>query len=352
VETLWEQAAERLRLIQEGLRRPIDVYGATIADRPARITRAQAVQALEDPDSALGRLRTLMDAWIGLWFWPLDNDAKPPTWDQWLRVAEDLVRPDERHGQTGQLDIFDDLPQLLAAEADRLEGQIPVAELRERNPWLVVACDAAHDEGAWHWDLEFAPAFARGGFDLQVGNPPWVRPRWLDDVILAEHDPWWGVTDKAPSKVLKERRLETLAIPEAQESYLDEVAFASGALELMSSPVERPVLTGIQTNLYMIFMDTTWRQSAPDGIVGLIHPESHFVDPKGGALRRQAYRHLRRHWQHINSLFLFEEIHHMNVERPPVSRSRWLRGRVGLGLMILPFPVDGSGVVQRRVAAA
>ena len=51
VETLWEQAAERLRLIQEGLRRPIDVYGATIADRPARITRAQAVQALEDPDS-------------------------------------------------------------------------------------------------------------------------------------------------------------------------------------------------------------------------------------------------------------------------------------------------------------
>ncbi|MBL0203098.1 MAG: hypothetical protein IPQ14_01895 [Candidatus Microthrix sp.] len=51
METLWEQAAERLRLIQEGLRRPIDVYGATIADRPARITRAQAVQALEDPDS-------------------------------------------------------------------------------------------------------------------------------------------------------------------------------------------------------------------------------------------------------------------------------------------------------------
>ncbi|MEI2810495.1 MAG: hypothetical protein V9F00_09915 [Nocardioides sp.] len=147
VETLWEQAAERLRLIQEGLRRPIDVYGATIADRPARITRAQAVQALEDPDSALGRLRTLMDAWIGLWFWPLDNDAKPPTWDQWLRVAEDLVRPDERHGQTGQLDIFDDLPQLLAAEADRLEGQIPVAELRERNPWLAVACDAAQTGG-------------------------------------------------------------------------------------------------------------------------------------------------------------------------------------------------------------
>ncbi|WP_020378290.1 hypothetical protein [Candidatus Microthrix parvicella] len=308
VETLWEQAAERLRLIQEGLRRPIDVYGATIADRPARITRAQAVQALEDPDSALGRLRTLMDAWIGLWFWPLDNNAKPPTWDQWLRVAEDLVRPDERHGQTGQLDIFDDLPQLLAAEADRLEGQIPVAELRERNPWLAVACDAARREGAWHWDLEFAPAFAKGGFDLQVGNPPWVRPRWLDDVVLAEFDPWWGITGKAPNNVLRNRRVETLADPTAQHAYLEEVALATGGLELMRSPVERPSVAGIQTNLYMVFMDTTWRHSTPDGIVGLLHPEGHFVDPAGGALRRQTYGRLRRHWQFLNELMLFEDI--------------------------------------------
>ncbi|MEZ5380505.1 MAG: hypothetical protein R2754_01775 [Microthrixaceae bacterium] len=313
VETLWKQAAERLRLIQEGLRRPIDVYGATIADRPARITRAQAVQAVEDPDSALGRLRTLMDAWVGLWFWPLDNDAKPPTWDQWMRVAEDLVRPDERHGQTGQLDIFDDLPQLLAAEADRLEGQIPVAELRERNPWLAVACNAAHDEGAWHWDLEFAPAFVNGGFDLQVGNPPWVRPIWLDDLVLAEFDPWWGITEKAPTKVLMNRRIESLSDALVQQGYLTEVAVATGGIELMSSPVERPVLTGIQTNLYMLFMDTTWRHSTTDGVVGLLHPESHFVDPKGGALRRQTYQRLRRHWQFVNEADLFDDIHNMVV---------------------------------------
>ena len=346
VETLWEQAAERLRLIQEGLRRPIDVYGATIADRPARITRAQAVHALEDPDSALGRLRTLMDAWIGLWFWPLDNDAKPPTWDQWLRVAEDLVRPDERHGQTGQLDIFDDLPQLLAAEADRLEGQVPVAELRERNPWLAFACDAARREGAWHWDLEFAPAFAKGGFDLQVGNPPWVRPRWLDDVVLAEHDPWWGVTEKAPTKALKERRAETLACPNAQASYLDEVAFATGGLGLISSPVERPVLAGIQTNLYMVFMDATWRHQAPGGIVGLLHQEAHFVDPKGGKVRRGAYRRLRLHVHFVNELSLFEDVKHnktfgLNVygtEREPSFRQlSWVFHPATIGASLSHF---------------
>lgn len=41
---------------------------------------------------------------------------------------------------------------------------------------------------------------------------------------------------------------------------------------------------------------------------GLLHPESHFVDPKGGPLRRQAYRHLRRHWQHTNHTKLFEDV--------------------------------------------
>ena len=52
----------------------------------------------------------------------------------------------------------------------------------------------------FHWELEFSPVFARGGFDLQVGNPPWVRPRWSDEDALAEHDPWFGITDPIPEK--------------------------------------------------------------------------------------------------------------------------------------------------------
>jgi hypothetical protein len=40
------------------------------------------------------------------------------------------------------------------------------------------------------------------------------------------------------------------------------------------------------------------------------------------------------------------------IERPPVGRSRWLRGRVGLGLIVLVLPVDGSYVAERGVPAA
>ena len=314
VEGMWAQATERIRLTQQGLRRPIDVYGATIAEREPGTSRAQAEKALTDPDSPLGRLRTLMDAWVGLWFWPLDTGQSPPNWEQWLQVAEELIRPDERHGLEGQLDLFDDLAQLLDAEESEKRNQTSVAELKQQHPWLEVAVGAARREGAWHWDLEFAPVFHQGGgFDLQVGNPPWVRPIWYDDLVLAEQDPWWGITERSTTADQRQRRSQDLAGRGAQGPYVAEVASSQGAGELLSSPVMRPALTGVQTNLYMDFMDTAWRNSGDCGITGLIHPESHFADPKADQLRRSTYGRLRRHWQFKNELFLFEDIHHLIV---------------------------------------
>ena len=174
-----------------------------------------------------------------------------------------------------------------------------------------MALGAAQQEGAWHWDLEFAPIFKRGGFDLQVGNPPWVRLDWLDDLALAEHDPWWGITEKPPAPTKKERRAQNLTSSTIQDSYLAELASAEGIVNYIGSPVLRPVLTGVRTNLYMVFMDTVWCHLGDTGTAGLLHPESHFTDPKAGALRRETYNHLKRHFIFSNEKFLFEDVHHM-----------------------------------------
>ena len=45
------------------------------------------------------------------------------------------------------------------------------------------------------------------------------------------------------------------------------------------------------------------------GIVTLIHPESHFTDEKAALLREHTYLRLRRHWQFINELMLYEIDH-------------------------------------------
>ncbi|MFC6352781.1 hypothetical protein ACFP6B_02585 [Rothia nasimurium] len=46
-------------------------------------------------------------------------------------------------------------------------------------------------------------------------------------------------------------------------------------------------------------------------MVSLIHPESHFKEKKAGNLRASAYHRLRRHWQFINKLMLFEISDHV-----------------------------------------
>lgn len=310
VERLWGAAAERIRLTQDALRRPLAVWGADFEDTGSPVTRAEAIRALHHPDSELRRLRAVMDAWIGLWFWELDTDVSPPSWSQWLTALEDLIDPDASVGPSGQLDLFTDLAALLDADERRAEGRPSVTALRERHPWLGIAVDLARREGAWHWELEFAPQFQRGGFDLQVGNPPWVRPIWQDDLVLAELDPWWGITERAPDRVQKERRAADLSGDEAQATYLAEVASNEGLAEVLGSPVLHPVLAGIQTNLYMLFMEAVWRHGRSAGASGLLHPEGHFSDPKGAAIREASYRHLLRHWQFVNELMLFEDIGH------------------------------------------
>ena len=342
VEEAWAQATQRIQFIQKGLRRPIGIYCVEDPGAIATTSREQAEKALNDPNSPLGRLRTLMDAWIGLWYWPLDSETKPPTWEQWLTVAEELVRPEERHGPTGQLDLFDDLKHLVEAQQRLALGQASIDELEERHPWLSTAVAMSRREAAFHWDLEFAPVFEQGGFDLQVGNPPWVRPRWYEDLVLAEDDPWWGITEKPAERSRKERRLQVLERTETQSHYLEELTLAEGSTELLGSACLRPLLVGIQTNLYMVFMDTAWRHLAVRGATGLIHPESHFTDPKAGELRRAAYGHLRRHWQFLNGLRLFEEIHHMNVFGVQIYGSRQDLSFLQMSMLQHPDIVDRS----------
>lgn len=340
VEVLWKQASNRIAVTQQGLRRPINVYGAPI--NSDTISRNLAREALENPDSPLGRLRTLMDVWVGLWFWPLDTGHAPPSWNEWLHVAEQLIRPDERDGLTGQLDLFADLDALLAADRQAESTATPVADLRERHPWLAVALDAAHREGAWHWELEFAPVFERGGFDLQVGNPPWVRLDWKDDLVLAEIDPWWGVTEKPSAASIKSRRVNNLSTDSNQRAYLAELASAEGVVEVLGSPILRPVLSGTRTNLYMVFMDTTWRHLRSTGTIGLLHPESHFTDPKAAELRRTTYGHLRRHFMFYNEFILFEEVDHHTEFSVNVSGREQTIGFAQAASLFTPSTIDRS----------
>jgi hypothetical protein len=312
IEHLWQVALERLRLAERGLRRPIDVWGASRRPVAGSESRESVEKALRDPESALGRLRLAMDAWCALWFWPLggpDGPSDPPTMGDWLDTLEALLGKGGVE-EAGQLSLLANLDDLAKREQQLTLSfhMRPVGEVRSTHPWLDEVARIAEREGFFHWGLEFAPIFQVGGFDLQLGNPPWVRPTWEDDVTLAEFDPWFGVEDRAPVDEFRRRRAAIVQDPSHLVIYVGEVAAAAGLVEILSSPVVRPALAGIQTNLYTVFMDTVWRHLGPRGTAGLLHPESHFTDPRAGPLRRATYPRLRRHFQFSNAFLLFEDI--------------------------------------------
>ncbi len=162
-------------------------------------------------------------------------------------------------------------------------GARPTSRIAEEQPWLAVVRDVAARQGFFHWELEFAPVFGRGGFDLQVGNPPWVRPRGDVDALLAEFDPWWALAQKPSEQQRRERRDRTLQYPGAAELVLDGSVDTVATAAYVGSPVCYPVLNGLQPDFYRCFMAQTWTHASRVGTTGLIHLESHFTDEKAGA---------------------------------------------------------------------
>ncbi len=316
VEVLWDVALRRLTIAEAESGRSIDLWGRDANQRHNAVTREQIEESLADPNGAYRRLRRVMDAWCALWYWPLtESEIEPPTLDQWITACEQLigVAPDRKHAWMDTFGSATDWTELgVAEEADlNLNGAQPVSLVLDKFPWLGVCERVAGEQGFFHWELDFATVFARGGFDLQVGNPPWVRPVVDVESLLADSDPWWAVTTKASESAKAAQREMDLAVPGVIEHILDGSTEASVLGDVLGDLAVYPLLSG-QPDLYRAFMSQVWNHASLKGISALIHMESHFTDEKAPALRTESYRRLRRHWQFINELKLFD-IHHLNT---------------------------------------
>ncbi|GAA1383876.1 class I SAM-dependent DNA methyltransferase [Pseudonocardia kongjuensis] len=327
VEALWALARRRLEIAEQEIRRDIDVWGADVLPvGTGAVQREQIEQSLADPDSAYGRLRRVMDAWAALWFWPVTNGETPPTREQWIGALEGLLgytsKAELRRGRglfaddAGWLELND-----TEFNERRFSGMRPVAEVVKANPWLTISAEIAVREGFFHWEIDFAPIFARAdGFDLQVGNPPWVRPDWDDPTVLAEHDAWFGVAGSATPHEFRERRDGILT--SSAFAYLTERASLAGMASNIGSPIIRPLASDAQTDLYRSFMDEAWRTTRNGGVTGLIHQVKHLIEAGGANFRSQCYRRLRRHWHFVNQLKLFDILNTRDYAVAIYSNSR------------------------------
>jgi hypothetical protein len=286
------------------------------------VQRDEIEKKLADRDGAYQRLRRIMDAWNALWFWPLTETltggVQPPTIDEWIGGLTAVLGThfEGKRASVAQGAVtlapttsWSDLG--LAEESDlSFSGVLSINEALRTFPWLGVSGRIAKQQGFFHWEFDFATVFARGGFDLQVGNPPWVRPDWDESAALAEFDVWWALTEKPSVSDATRHREAVLAQPDGRTFYLETLVDIVAVRASVSSSTIYPHLAGLRPDLYRCFMEQTWRHGSQRGSIGLIHPETHFTDEKAGFLRAATYARLRRHWQFVNELSLFE-IHHL-----------------------------------------
>ncbi|MGM9349765.1 hypothetical protein [Streptomyces salinarius] len=234
--------------------------------------------------------------------------------DDWLDFLEALlgtVDPDEQNLVTE----FDNLDALKDFEKNlpHLMG-MDLADPETRFPWMHTVTNIAEEQGFLHWELNFALVFAQGGgFDLQVGNPPWVRPEWKENPVLAEHEPWFMLTEKPSATEKSKRRAAEYAKPEVAAYLLQEVTSTTTIADYLASSHVYPLISGSQPDLYRAFMCQAWDHAAAGGSVGLVHPDSHFSGDKEAKLREAAYRRLRVHADFVNAGNRFFP--------PPVGRS-------------------------------
>ncbi|MGI5180539.1 class I SAM-dependent DNA methyltransferase [Dactylosporangium sp. CA-152071] len=429
-EFLWTVVVKRMQLSEEAIARRVEVWGADPEDSEYQFIRypkqaASKEQVLTDlfkaVDTPYWRLKTVMDAWCALWFWPAERaglldgtaaeysaspapnspdslaellgsvptnevpalepttDAPPvdlsPPVDSTVtqpaaRTVSALFRPMTLFPVDGEQGTFDDLdwgagdtveqpapkarsnsrrrtrPPLTnrrsvialkdlddwldfvesmlgtadvpdgtfidqyetLTELKQFEGLLPewmgmdTADPETRYPWLRVVRNIAAERGFLHWELEFALVFAHsGGFDLQVGNPPWVRPDWDADAVLAEHEPWFALQEKPSESEKERRRRQLLKRPEVRSYVLGELTTTSAHASFLSSAQTYPLLAGTRPNLYRAFMCQVWAHTSDRGTAGMLHPDTHFTGDNEGPLREAAYRRLHIHGDFVNS---------------------------------------------------
>jgi hypothetical protein len=313
VEALWQMAARRLRIANDQTRRGIDVWGREATEQVAVVSREQIEGSLADANSAYRRVRTVMDAWCALWFWPIESEVAPPSLDEWIatcfsllgRAPEARLRGNFATDTLGSTDSWEELDQAELTDLG-LAGAVTFEATVEKSPWLGIAVAGSTDQGFFHWQFEYPQVFALGGFDLQVGNPPWVHPTFSENLELAEFDPWWQLKGDVPASALRARRELALTDVAVQQHLVEEESKMLATRQFLTAVAYFPLRGGGSPDLYRSFMEISWRNARQIGVSSLIHMDSHFTDEKSGALRRATYNRLKRHFHFINEFHLFE----------------------------------------------
>ena len=309
VDELWKKQIEARHELEAATITALDVYGH-------KDTRSDCGQSIREKDKflrstyksehaqnagAYARLKFAMDYWCALWFWPISQAELLPSRSEFLFEMDLILRGTmQTNNPQKQLSFISD-------EEDKVMIQdVDLDQLCELFPRLALVRKIANDNKFMHWELEFADVFAdKGGFDLVIGNPPWVLLGWNEQNLLSDSNPMFAVKKLTATQTAKQRN-DSLSNSSIYSLYFKEYESLIGQQNFLGAIENYPDLTGIKANLFKCFLPQAWQFGSVTGVSAFVHPDGVYDDPKGGLLREKLYPKLRYHFQFENELNLFE----------------------------------------------
>ena len=151
---------------------------------------------------------------------------------------------------------------------------------------------------------------ARGGFDLVLGNPPWIKVEWKEAGVLGDFDPSLALRKHSAVELTRGRDEAFERLAGLREAWMADVEDSEATQAFLNATQNYPALAKQQTNLYKCFLPQAWMIRHKYGVAGFLHPEGIYDDPKGGAFRQEVYSRLRAHFQFVNEMKMFAENDH------------------------------------------
>lgn len=362
VEQLWQDYRQQLKAERA---KTADSYSVWPAANNSQIhaslsSKDALLNGRQQENSNYQKLRWVMDYWCALWFWPIDKASELPDRADWLFDLETLIdgvvqtNAGAELTSTGQLDLLVAEPAVneqlnLFSQGGVLQRKKLFAAL----PRLAIVDDIVKTQRFFHWDLEFSDLFAeRGGFDLMLGNPPWLKVEWQEAGVLGDFEPEFILRKLSATKLVNLREQTFDVIPSLEVAWRSEYEGCEGTQNFLNALQNYAVLKGQKANLYKCFLPLSWRLGVGKGVAGFLHPETIYDDPNGGVLRASIYPRLRAHFQFQNQHMLFPIGHRVKFSiNIYTTAAQEIIGFVNIANLFSPktiglcFEHDGSGLV-------
>lgn len=336
IDNLWVKTVEDRKKVEKATFEPLSVFGHEEIEQGTHTTIREKDEIYhklfksEHMNNAgpYARLKAAMDYWCALWFWPIDKADLLPSRQEYFfemsLILEGGIAAVSTNS-TGQMSLLDSTGNINLDESGNIKysvegsqlaldfqaqyadlGLVCLDDLRARSERLAIVNQIAERQKFHHWELEFADIFAdKGGFDLLLGNPPWLKVTWNEQDLISEYQPIVAVKNMS-AKEVTDVRAEIFESSQIYVAYLTEFASIAGQQNYMNASQNYYVLKGQQTNLYKCFLPQGWYINNQLGILGLLHPDGIFEDPKGGELRKAIYGRMLEHFSFTNQLKLFD----------------------------------------------